>query len=196
MSAPCARHICGITTSNFCKRLIFNAYYGCLISMQKQNFLTDQRLGWPRRHLATILSTESVRKWIKSLVFRLLKNEACICFSKAIKHLACCAGLCSHCFPQFMCKACRLSVQTGASGISRRLLKNAAAGICPLNSNTLILIKALAHNLFHKICEEAHIGGQGTVPCHAAGLGDVPIGPPTRPGFWSGMGLYQSWRLH
>ena len=33
--------------------------------------------------------------------------------------------------------------------------KNAAAIICPLNSNTLILIKALAHNLFHKICEEA-----------------------------------------
>ena len=36
------------------------------------------------------------------------------------------------------------------------LLKNTAAGICSLNSSTLILLKAFAHNLFHKICEEAH----------------------------------------
>jgi hypothetical protein len=45
------------------------------------------------------------------------------------------------------------------------LLKNAAAGIFPLNSNTLILIKALAHNLFHKICEEAHTAEQDKIGC-------------------------------
>jgi len=36
--------------------------------MQKQNFLTDQRLPSEYRDLATILSTEIVRKWINPLL--------------------------------------------------------------------------------------------------------------------------------
>jgi hypothetical protein len=113
MAAAYARHICGITTSRFCKRLIFNAYYGCLISMQKQNFLTDQWLGLPRRHLATILSTESVRKWTSVGMSWLPKNEACISFVKAIKHLDALQRPRAHRFPQFMCKDRWLDSRTG-----------------------------------------------------------------------------------
>jgi hypothetical protein len=35
------------------------------------------------------------------------------------------------------------------------VLKNPAPDIFPLNSNTLILIKVLAHSVFHKMCAEA-----------------------------------------
>jgi hypothetical protein len=41
------------------------------------------------------------------------------------------------------------------------VLKNIAGAIFPLNSKALILIKALANNLFHKICEEASAGTGG-----------------------------------
>jgi hypothetical protein len=43
----------------------------------------------------------------------------------------------------------------------RIMIKNIAGLICPLNSKTLVLIKVLANNLFHKICEEAPAGRQG-----------------------------------
>jgi hypothetical protein len=56
------------------------------------------------------------------------------------------------------------------------VLKNIAGAIFPLNSKALILIKALANNLFHKICEETPATG-----------GRSPV--------LSGMGLYQSWRV-
>ena len=78
-------------------------------------------------------------------VSRLRKNQACICFSMAIKYLGRRSRPCSHCFPQFMCTP---------GQIKPCLPKNAAEIIYPLDSNTLILINALAHNLFHKICEE------------------------------------------
>jgi hypothetical protein len=43
------------------------------------------------------------------------------------------------------------------------LPKNAAPTIFPLFSKALLLIKVLAHNLFHKICEEKT--GCGQVGC-------------------------------
>jgi hypothetical protein len=91
MAALRACDICGITTSRFCKRLILMQFTRCLISMQKQNFLTDQRLVPAWRHLATILSTESVRKWISCLFIPMRKKQAWRHFLKAIKHL----GICS-----------------------------------------------------------------------------------------------------
>jgi hypothetical protein len=56
------------------------------------------------------------------------------------------------------------------------VLKNIAGLICPLNSKTLIVLKLLANNLFHKICEEASAAG-----------GHLHL--------LSGMGLYQPWRV-
>jgi hypothetical protein len=53
-----------------------------------------------------------------------------------------------------MCKAWKNLLAARCLCTSRRLLKNAAVEVFPLNSNTLILIKVFAHNLFHKICEE------------------------------------------
>lgn len=44
---------------------------------------------------------------------------------------------------------------------SANLPKNAAVVNCSLFSKALILIKVLAHNLFHKICEEACCPGPG-----------------------------------
>ena len=75
------------------------------------------------------------------------KNQAYLCFAKAIKHLAGYLHVCAHCFPQFMCIL-------GTRQTCFPLLKKSTANIFLLNSRTLIRIKVLAHNLFHKICAE------------------------------------------
>jgi hypothetical protein len=66
----------------------------------------------------------------------------------------------------------------------RIMIKNIAGLICPLNSKALVLIKALANNLFHKICEEAPPGDKVML-----------ARPDRRSHVLSGMGLYQSWRV-
>jgi hypothetical protein len=50
----------------------------------------------------------------------------------------------------------RICVEVGkpSNGLQIALPKNSARKKIPLNSICLRLIKALAHNLFHKICEE------------------------------------------
>jgi hypothetical protein len=75
-----------------------------------------------------------------------------------------------------------LCAQLGVPG--RIMLKNIAGLIFPLNSKTLIFIKVLANNLFHKICAEA-----------PARLGVMRARPDRRSPVLSGMGLYQSLRV-
>jgi hypothetical protein len=94
------------------------------------------------------------------------KNDARVCFIKAIKYLASSSSACAHCFPQFMCKAARSSRSNCLTCLWSQLPKNPALPIYPLFSKSLIPIKALAHNLFHKICAEmASVGKSSqTVP--------------------------------
>jgi hypothetical protein len=58
-----------------------------------------------------------------------------------------------------MCKADVFAVSDRITVPAQVLPKNAAQINCLLKSNTLILIEALANNLFHKICAEAWRGG-------------------------------------
>jgi hypothetical protein len=58
-----------------------------------------------------------------------------------------------------VCKAGLIAALDRAVVPCQPLPKNAAQINCLLKSNTLILIKALANNLFHKICAEAWSGG-------------------------------------
>jgi hypothetical protein len=58
-----------------------------------------------------------------------------------------------------VCKAGLCAAPDGITVPGQGLPKNAAQINCLLKSSTLILIKALANNLFHKICAEAWSGG-------------------------------------
>jgi hypothetical protein len=58
-----------------------------------------------------------------------------------------------------VCKAGLIAAPDRAVAPCQPLPKNAAQIKYLLKSNTLILIKALANNLFHKICAEAWSGG-------------------------------------
>jgi hypothetical protein len=138
MAALRACDICGITTSRFCKRLILMHFTRCLISMQKQNFLTDQRLVPAWRHLATILSTESVRKWISRLLIPMRKKQAWHHFLKAIKHLGICSDRLRTSFSTICVQSLPAAAPDRSAASGWALLKNAAGVIYLLKSSTLI----------------------------------------------------------
>jgi hypothetical protein len=58
-----------------------------------------------------------------------------------------------------VCKAGVFAAPDRSTVPGQAVPKNAAQVNCLLKSNTLILIKALANNLFHKICAEAWSSG-------------------------------------
>jgi hypothetical protein len=58
-----------------------------------------------------------------------------------------------------VCKADVFAASDRITVLGQSLPKNAAQINYLLKSNTLIWIKALANNLFHKICAEAWRGG-------------------------------------
>jgi hypothetical protein len=84
-----------------------------------------------------------------------------------------CRGLAHIVFHNLCAKIAGLTAELGWQCIRRPLLKKTAVDICPLNSNTLTSIKALAHNLFHKICEEAQVDEEVSVgmPGRRSGAG-------------------------
>jgi hypothetical protein len=104
-----------------------------------------------------------------------------------------CRGLAHIVFHNLCAKIAGSTAELGWQCIRRPLLKKTAVDICPLNSNTLTSIKALAHNLFHKICEEAQVDEEVSVglPGRRSGAGQFGWRSGRRLPF--GMGLYQSW---
>jgi hypothetical protein len=116
--------------------------------------------------LATILSTETVRKWTSRPCWffcpkSLPENRACGTFLIGINDLTWMAESCAHCFPQFMCTA---------SQPCAALPKKAAWDFFPCRSRTSPFRDGLAHNLFHTICEETQARQAGPATASRARL--------------------------
>jgi len=140
----------------------------------------------------TNLSTEIVRKWISLAAYsRCVKIRHAYVLPRKSRIWPAVRGLAHIVFHNLCANFSNSGGHSGLPCINRAVPKNAAADICPLNSNTLILIKALAHNLFHKICEEAW-GCAQDVYAAWQGWALEQAGPSIdRSRFSSGMGLYQ-----